>query len=193
MRDEALDMRMNQSGGRTAADVIEKATEEELTRIFRDYGEERFARRIAKLIVNTNPRPKMSGELTDLVRSAIPMKHQDGGHPARRVFQALRIAVNEELDTLARAMPLLIDSLAPKGRIVVLSYHSLEDGIVRDAFRKAANSAAPVDLPFEPVELRPRLRLITRGVERASELEIAENPRSRSARLRAAEKLAVAA
>ncbi|MEY3028722.1 MAG: rRNA ((1402)-N(4))-methyltransferase RsmH [Actinomycetota bacterium] len=193
MRNEALDMRMNQRAGLTAAELIERSSEAELVRIFRDYGEERFARRIAKLIVESNPRPRLSGELTAIVRAAVPARHQDAGHPARRVFQALRIAVNEELDTLARALPQLIDSLAPSGRIVVLSYHSLEDEIVRDAMRKAATSGAPVDLPFEPAELRPKLRLITKGVERASESEISLNPRAKSARLRAAEKLAAAA
>ena len=193
MRNEALDMRMNQKSGFTAAELIERSSEAELARIFRDYGEERFARRIAQLIVASNPRPRLTGELTDLVRLAIPARHQDAGHPARRVFQALRIAVNEELDTLASALPELIDALAPSGRIVVLSYHSLEDAIVRDTFRRGASSAAPIELPFEPVELRPHLRLLTKGVERASDAEVLANPRSKSARLRAAEKLAVAA
>ncbi len=193
MRNEALDMRMNQQSGLTAAELIERASEAEIVRILRDFGEEKFARRIAQLIVASNPRPRMSGELTDLVRSAVPARHQDAGHPARRVFQALRIAVNEELDTLAQALPQLIESLAPSGRIVVMSYHSLEDAIVRDTLRRGATSAAPVELPFEPVELRPRLKLITKGVERASEGEVAANPRAKSARLRAAEKLAVAA
>lgn len=193
MRSEPLDMRMNQQSGQMARDLIDQASEQELTRIFRDYGEERFARRIAQLIVARDPRPRLSSELTELVRAAIPARHQDAGHPARRVFQALRIAVNEELDTLARSLPDLIAALAPGGRIVVLSYHSLEDGIVRDTFRKASSSSAPVELPFEPAEMRPTLKLITRGVERASDAEIASNSRAKSARLRAAEKLAVAA
>ena len=189
-QDAPLDMRMNPELGFTAAELIASSDVDELTRIFRVYGEERFARPIAKAIASASPRPTRSGELNQLVQSVVPAAPgKTGGHPAKRIYQALRIAVNAELDALESAMPQAIAALRPNGRIVVMSYHSLEDGIVKAALTKAATSTTPVDFPIELPGSAPRLRVLTRGVERAGEVELARNPRAAAARLRAAEKL----
>ena len=189
-QDAPLDMRMNPELGFTAAELIANSDVDELTRIFRVYGEERFARPIAKAIVSASPRPTRSGELNQLVQNVVPAAPgRTGGHPAKRIYQALRIAVNAELEALESAMPQAIVALRPGGRIVVMSYHSLEDGIVKAALTKAATSTTPVDFPIELPDSAPRLRVLTRGVERAGEVELARNPRAAAARLRAAEKL----
>jgi 16S rRNA (cytosine1402-N4)-methyltransferase len=189
-QDAPLDMRMNPELGGTAAELIASSDVDELTRIFRVYGEERFARPIAKAIVSAQPRPTRSGELNQLVQSVVPAAPgKTGGHPAKRIYQALRIAVNAELEALESAMPQAIAALKPGGRIVVMSYHSLEDGIVKAALTKAATSTTPVDFPIELPGSAPKLRVLTRGVERAGEIELARNPRAAAARLRAAEKL----
>ena len=194
-QDAPLDMRMDQSHGLTAAELLASASEEELSRIFRVYGEERFANPIARAIVrHRSVAPiQTSSELNRIVEAVVPKAPgKQTGHPAKRVYQALRIAVNDELSILSSAIPQAIAALAVGGRIVVMSYHSLEDAIVKQAFQSAATSTTPIELPVELPGSGPRLRVITKGVERASEIELSQNPRAASARLRAAEKLEAA-
>jgi 16S rRNA (cytosine1402-N4)-methyltransferase len=184
---------MDPTRGITAADVLNTYSAAELTRILRGYGEERFASRIAAAIVRERAKQPFasSGRLTELVRGAIPAAaRRTGGNPAKRTFQALRIEVNGELAALEQAVPTALDALAPEGRIAVLSYHSLEDRLVKRAFAERARSRAPVDLPVEPEGYGPTLRLLTRGAETPSDAEVAANPRAASARLRAAERMA---
>jgi 16S rRNA (cytosine1402-N4)-methyltransferase len=195
-QDAPLDMRMDPAGPRTAAEIVNTYPVDELTRILRTYGEERFARRIAERITRERVGAPFtsSARLVDAIRAAIPVAAQrDGGHPARRSFQALRIAVNDELDVLARALPAAIDVLRAGGRIVVMSYHSLEDRIAKRTLAAAARSDVPDDLPFVPAGHGPRLRLLTRGAEKAGSDEVAGNRRASSVRLRAAERVEVAA
>lgn len=194
-QDAPLDMRMDQSHGLTAAELLASASEEELSRIFRVYGEERFANPIARAIVRQRSVAPIqtSSELNRIVEAVVPKAPgKQTGHPAKRVYQALRIAVNDELSILSSAIPQAIAALAVGGRIVVMSYHSLEDAIVKQAFQSAATSTTPIELPVELPGSGPRLRVITKGVERASEIELSQNPRAASARLRAAEKLEAA-
>ncbi len=191
-QDAELDMRMDQTRGKTAADLIATMDEAELARIFRRYGEERFAGPIARRIVRERSIAPIttSTQLNKIVVDVVPVAPgKTNGHPAKRIYQALRIAVNDELGVLEDAMPQAIDALAVGGRLVVMSYHSLEDGIVKDALQAAATSSTPVDMPVELPGTAPVLKIITRGVERATEIELEKNPRSASARLRAAEKL----
>jgi 16S rRNA (cytosine1402-N4)-methyltransferase len=170
--DTPLDMRMDRSGGQTAADVVNDYSVEELTRILREYGEERLAGRIARAVVRERARTPLqrSGQLADLVAASVPVR-RTGGHPAKRTFQALRIEVNQELAVLSAAMPAAIDALRNRGRIVVLSYHSLEDRIVKRALVAAATDRTPPDLPVPLPEAAPQLRLVTRGAVRASYAE----------------------
>lgn len=192
--DAPLDMRMDRSQPRTAADVVNEATEEELVRILREYGDERHARRIARAIVAARPL-RTTGELAAVIRDAIPAPaRRRGGHPARRAFQALRIEVNEELRVLRPALDDAIAVLVPAGRLVVLSYHSGEDRIVKEALRQAVTGGCtcPPGLPCACGAV-PVARYVVRGARRPSAAEIARNPRAESARLRAIEKLAVAA
>ena len=195
-QDAPLDMRMNPEDDVTAADLLREADERELARIFREYGEERFAPRIAKAIVRrraTSP-VERSSDLVELVRGAIPAAARaTGGNPAKRTFQALRIEVNGELDSLRRAIPAALDSLAVGGRIVVMSYQSLEDRVVKRALASGAHPDVPPGLPVVPDSMLPWLRLLTRGGEVAPEDEVAVNPRAASVRVRAAERLSVAA
>jgi 16S rRNA (cytosine1402-N4)-methyltransferase len=194
--DAALDMRMDPSAGLTAADVLNTYDHASLTRILREYGEERFASRIAKRIVQERVTAPFttSSRLVDIVRESIPAAtRRTGGNPAKRTFQALRIEVNGELDALRHALPQALEALAPHGRIVVMSYQSLEDRIVKRALAAEAKPDVPRGLPVIPAHAQPRLRLLTRGAEKASEQEIADNPRATPARLRAAERVAVAA
>ena len=187
-----LDMRMDQSQGKTAADLLAELDVEALTKIFRELGEERFAFPIAKRIValRQNSPITSSAQLNEIVEAVVPKAPgKQSGHPAKRVYQALRIAVNEELEVLERALPQAIDALAPGATIVVMSYHSLEDQITKDALRKAATSQSPIELPVELPGMGPTLSMITKGVERAGETELSHNPRAASARLRAAKKL----
>jgi 16S rRNA (cytosine1402-N4)-methyltransferase len=193
-RDAPLDMRMDQSRGRTAHDVVNGYETGELARVLRTYGEERFARRIAQAIVRERARAPIAStaRLAELVREAVPAAtRRTGGHPAKRTFQALRIEVNAELQALSRVLPAAVDALAPAGRIAVLAYQSLEDRIVKRTFAAAAHPerdpAVPPDLPVPPPQ--PALRLLTRGAERPPESEVAANPRAASAHLRAAERL----
>lgn len=191
--DAPLDMRMDQSRGISAADVVNSYPAEELARIIRSYGEERFAGRVAKAIVAARP-VSSTGQLADLVRDAIPAAtRRTGGHPAKRTFQALRIEVNAELSVLRRAIPAAIEALAVDGRLVVLSYHSLEDRITKRAMVTTSTSSAPVDLPIRAEEAVAPIRLLTRGAEKAGEQEIVDNPRAASVRLRACERVRSAA
>lgn len=190
--DAPLDMRMDPTVGRTAADVLNTYDERELTRVLREYGEERFAQRIARAVVRRREdRPwERSAELVDLVRASIPAATRTtGGNPAKRTFQALRIEVNGELEVLARAVPAAVDVLAVGGRIVVESYHSLEDRLVKRELAAGATVSAPAGLPVVPEADEPYLRLLTRGAEEAPPEERETNPRSASVRLRAAERL----
>jgi 16S rRNA (cytosine1402-N4)-methyltransferase len=190
--DAPLDMRMDQTTGRTAADVLNTYAATDLARILRVYGEERFARRIADAVVRERARAPFttSARLVDLVRSCVPAAtRRTGGNPAKRTFQALRIEVNGELEALERALPAAVEALAVGGRIVVMSYHSLEDRLVKQVLSAGARSTGPLDLPVELPEHAPVLRLLTRGAETASPDEVAANPRAASVRLRAAERL----
>jgi len=190
-RDAPLDMRMNRDDTVTAASLLATETEDELARILHVYGEERFARKIARSIVRrreTDPIER-SEQLVDLVRACIPAATRTpGSNPAKRTFQALRIAVNRELEVLEAAMVAAIDSIDVGGRIVVMSYHSLEDRIVKHAFAAGTETSAPPGMPVVPLEAQPYLKLLTRGAEKAPEDEAALNPRSKSVRLRAVER-----
>ena len=190
--DAPLDMRMDPSKGHTAADVVNTYSADELARILRSYGEERFARRIARAVVAERAREPFttSARLVTLVRDAIPAPaRRTGGHPAKRTFQALRIEVNDELSVLRRALPMAIDALAVGGRIVVLSYHSLEDRLAKQAIVARSRPELPDDLPVVARRLEPELRILTRGAERATAAEVKSNPRAASVRLRAAERI----
>lgn len=189
--DAPLDMRMDRTQERTAADIVNTYPASELTRIFRVYGEERFAARIAQAIVRQRAKEpvRTTGVLADLVRSAIPAAaRRSGGHPAKRAFQALRIEVNSELSILERALPAALSRLAVAGRIVVLSYHSLEDRITKRVLTELSTDSTPPGLPVPLPDRQPELRLLTRGAELPTEQETAANPRAASARLRAAER-----
>ncbi|WP_366464211.1 16S rRNA (cytosine(1402)-N(4))-methyltransferase RsmH [Pseudactinotalea suaedae] len=189
-QDGPLDMRMDTSTGITAAELLAQASERELRRILLSYGEEKFAGRIVSAIVarrDTDPVVR-TAQLADLVRDSIPAAaRRRGGNPAKRTFQALRIAVNAELEVLAHAVPEAIAAVTVGGRLVVMAYQSLEDRIVKRAFAAGATSRTPPGIPVELPEHRPYLRLLTHGAEVATESEQAANPRSTSVRLRAAE------
>jgi 16S rRNA (cytosine1402-N4)-methyltransferase len=190
--DAPLDMRMDPTAGPTAADVLNTYSRAELARILREYGEERFAPRIAAAIVREREAQPFttSARLVSLLYDQIPAPaRRTGGHPAKRTFQALRMEVNDELGVLRRAVPAAIDALAVGGRVVVESYHSLEDRLVKRAFTAATTVDVPPDLPFVPEDRQPALRLVTRGAERADDTEIAQNPRAASVRLRAVERI----
>jgi 16S rRNA (cytosine1402-N4)-methyltransferase len=193
--DAPLDMRMDPTVGITAADVIADYSEQDLVRILRAYGEERFAARIAAAIVKRREHHPItsSGELVEIVRAAIPAAaRRTGGHPGKRTFQALRIEVNDELGALTRAIPAALAVLGVGGRIVVMSYQSLEDRIVKRAIAPLTRSTTPLDLPVELAGHEPVFRWLTRSSEQPTEAEIAENPRAASARLRAAERTGAA-
>jgi len=192
--DAPLDMRMDPDDPRTAADVVNDLAEADLARLLRRYGDERFAARIARAVVAARPL-RTTGELAEVVRDAIPAPaRRRGGHPARRTFQAVRIEVNRELEVLPGALDAAVDLLVPGGRCVVLAYHSGEDRIVKERFRDAAagGCTCPPGLPCV-CGAQPRVRLLRRGAWKPSPEEVAVNPRAGSARLRAVEKLAVAA
>ncbi|MGA8846534.1 MAG: 16S rRNA (cytosine(1402)-N(4))-methyltransferase RsmH [Nocardioides sp.] len=190
--DAPLDMRMDKTAGISAADVLNTYSVGDLTRVLRDYGEEKFARKIAAAVVRrreTDPFTT-SAALVELLYAEIPAPaRRTGGHPAKRTFQALRMEVNDELAVLRRAIPAAIDSIDVGGRVVVESYHSLEDRLVKQAFTAVTRSTVPVDLPFVPEGSEPALRLITRGAEQADAAETAANPRAASVRLRALERI----
>ncbi len=191
-QDAPLDMRMDQSAGTTAADIVATYGEGDLRRIFERYGEEKLAGRYARAIIDarrTEPITR-SGQLVDILIEATPAAVQrDRGHPAKRVFQALRIEVNQELSVLERAIPAALSLLPVGGRMVVLSYQSLEDRIVKRVFADATASTAPAGLPVELPEHAPRFRLLVKGAEMASDEEKARNRRAAPVRLRAIERI----
>ncbi len=188
--DAPLDMRMDPSADVSAADLVNEAPEKELAQIFRRYGEERYARQIARAVVRARPLSRTS-ELVDVIRAAIPAPARFGeGHPAKRVFQALRIAVNDELGSLEHALPAALEMLRPGGRLAVISFHSLEDRIVKTFMRDAERGCTcPPDFPVCVCGNEPLLRALSRKPVRPSEDEVADNPRAASARLRVAVKV----
>jgi len=191
-RDAPLDMRMDPDGDVTAAEIVNTYSVPQLAKVLREYGEERFALRVSQAIARARRVAPLdsTAQLADIVRDAIPAAtRRHGGHPAKRTFQALRIEVNGELDSLRRAMPAALAALHVGGRIVVLSYQSLEDRIVKQSLAALASDTTPVGLPVALADRGPQLRLLTRGGEPASEAEIAANPRAASVRMRAAERI----
>jgi 16S rRNA (cytosine1402-N4)-methyltransferase len=188
--DAPLDMRMDPSADVSAHTLVNELPERELAQIFRRYGEERYARQIARAIVRRRPLER-TGELVDVIRSAIPAPARFGeGHPARRVFQGLRIAVNDELGALERALPAALAMLRPGGRLAVISFHSLEDRIVKNFLRDAEHGCTcPPDFPVCVCGNEPELRAVSRKPIRPSADEVARNPRAASARLRGAIKV----
>ncbi|MCX7620960.1 MAG: 16S rRNA (cytosine(1402)-N(4))-methyltransferase RsmH [Acidimicrobiales bacterium] len=188
--DAPLDMRMDRSQGRTAADVVNTYGEAELASVLARFGDERYANRIARAIVAARP-VTTTTQLAEVVRGAIPARaRRRGGHPARRTFQAIRIEVNRELEVLPTAIDQAIDLLVPEGRLAVISYHSGEDRIVKERLRAAATGGCtcPPGLPCV-CRAQPKVRLLWRGAIKPSPLEVARNPRAESARLRAAERV----
>ncbi len=195
-QDAPLDMRMDLTKDRTAADIVNGYPAAELARVLRDYGEERFARRIADAVVRERSRAPITStlRLSAIVKDAIPAAtRRTGGNPAKRTFQALRIEVNDELGTLRRALPAALDVLAVGGRVVVLAYHSLEDRIVKRELVRLSADQTPPRLPVPAGASTAQFRLLTRGAERPDSEEVAGNPRAASARLRAAERIREAA
>ncbi|AWB86283.1 16S rRNA (cytosine(1402)-N(4))-methyltransferase RsmH [Mycetocola zhujimingii] len=190
-QDAPLDMRMDSTSDLTAETILATYREGDLRRIFEDYGEEKLAARYARRIVEARQVEPItrSGQLVQVLQDATPAALSRAGHPAKRVFQALRIEVNTELSVLRRAIPAALGTLAVGGRIVVLSYQSLEDRIVKRDLAAASSSTSPADLPVELPEHSPRFRLLVRGTEMATEEEKASNPRATPVRLRAAERL----
>ena len=189
MQDGPLDMRFDPTQGETAADLINNLSEAELADIFWQYGEERRSRRLARAIVNNRPFTN-TRQLADLV--AAQVKGRERIHPATRIFQALRIATNHELEAVETGIPAAIGLLKPGGRIAVISFHSLEDRFVKQLFRRLSQSCTcPPQQPICTCGGKATLRLVTRKAVKASETEIQQNPRSRSARLRVAEKISI--
>lgn len=190
--DAPLDMRMDPNGPTTAADILNSYSSADLARILREFGEERFASRIAAAVVRERDRAPFttSARLVDLIRSCVPAAtRRTGGNPAKRTFQALRIEVNAELAVLTRAVPAAVDAVAVGGRLVVLAYHSLEDRIVKRSLAAGTRGTTPQGLPVELPEHAPYLRNLTRGAETPSATEQQANPRAASARLRAVERI----
>lgn len=187
-----LDMRMDQRQELNAASILNQYSETELFRILRDYGEEKFASRIAQAIVKHRSQEIFtnSAQLVEVISQAIPAKARfQGGHPAKRTFQALRIEVNQELVALERMLPAAVAALSVGGRMAVLAYHSLEDRLVKRTFATGSQDKAPADLPFVPSNLTAELKLLTKGAEKPDSEEIAANSRAASARLRAVERI----
>ncbi len=192
--DAPLDMRMDQSQSLSARDIVNGWSEDELNRIFKDYGEEKWARQIARVICDRRKQTlvETTSQLVDIIDAAIPKKFRstDGSHPARRTFQALRIAVNDELEPLEPALRSLAELLAPGGRLCVITFHSLEDRIVKNTFRNLADPCTcPKSFPVCVCGKRPTVKLVTRKPITASLEELEQNPRARSASLRIVEKL----
>ncbi|MFF3210594.1 16S rRNA (cytosine(1402)-N(4))-methyltransferase RsmH [Streptomyces sp. NPDC002886] len=191
-QDAPLDMRMDQTTGISAAEVLNTYAPGELVRILRQYGEEKQAKRIVSAVVRERDKDPFtnSARLVELIRDSLPQAaKRTGGNPAKRTFQALRIEVNGELSGLERAIPAAVDRIAVGGRIVVLSYQSLEDRLVKQAFAAGATSTAPPGLPVVPEKYQPKLKLLTRGAELPTEEEIAENRRAAPARCRGVERI----
>ena len=191
--DAPLDMRMDQRQDRTAADIVNGYEERELYRIIRDYGEDKFAKNIAKHIVAARKKApiRTTGELTEIIRQSIPMRVQAaGGHPAKRTFQAIRIELNRELDVLRDSLDGMIDLLNDDGRICIITFHSLEDRIVKTIFRKNENPCTcPPDFPVCVCGKKSKGRVVTRKPVLPSEKELEENSRSKSAKLRVFERV----
>jgi 16S rRNA (cytosine1402-N4)-methyltransferase len=190
-QDAPLDMRMNPEDELTAADILNTYSSRDLSRLLREYGEEKFAKRIADNVVAERAKEPFttSARLVDLIRDSIPQAaRRTGGNPAKRTFQALRIEVNDELGVYRRALPASLEVLAPGGRVVVLAYHSLEDRITKRAFVDVTTTDVPRDLPFVPEGHEAKYTLVTRGAEMATDAEIGENPRAKSVRLRVVER-----
>lgn len=193
MQDAPLDMRMDRGNDFTAYDVVNKYTKEELTKIMRDYGEEKFAPRIADFIITRRTSAPINStlELVDVIKAAIPARaRREGPHPAKRTFQAIRIEVNQELNVLSNALENCVDSLNSKGRIAIITFHSLEDRIVKTKFKELANPCTcPKEFPICNCGKKPIVKAITKKPIDASEYEVDKNPRSRSAKLRISEKI----
>ncbi len=193
MHDGPLDMRMDTAAGQPAADWLATADEHDISRVLRDYGDERHARRIARAICAARESEPIArtGQLAGIISQAIPKRfHEPGRHPATKSFQALRIFINNELDELRRVLPMVLDVLAPAGRLAVISFHSLEDRIVKRFLREQSRGDPyPADLPVPATALKPRLKLIG-GVQHPAVAETEHNPRARSAVLRVAERCA---
>ena len=186
-----LDMRMDQSQGLTAQEVIDTYDKSDLVRILRVYGEEKFAGKIADNLIKNRGQIKTTQDLSELVKSSIPAPaRRTGGNPAKRTFQALRIEVNGELKAIEIAIPAALNALRVGGRVVALSYQSLEDKIVKSAFASVTKSITPIGLPIELPNSKAKFKLLTKGSEVASEEEVAINPRAQSLRLRAIERVA---
>ncbi|WP_225728634.1 MULTISPECIES: 16S rRNA (cytosine(1402)-N(4))-methyltransferase RsmH [unclassified Nocardia] len=192
--DAPLDMRMDPTTGPTAADVLNTYSHGDLARVLKTYGEERFAGKIASEVLRRRARKPFttSAELVELLYDTIPAAaRRTGGHPAKRTFQALRVEVNGELDSLRAALPAALDALRVGGRIVVMSYQSLEDRVVKQELATRSASRTPAGLPVELPGMGPEFRMLTRGAEKATEAEIEENPRAAPVRMRAAERVEV--
>jgi len=191
--DAPLDMRMDQTGGKTAQELINELSEEELAAIIKRFGEEKWASRIAKFIVERRKQKeiKTTKELVKIIKQAIPFRsRQKGPHPAKRTFQALRIFINDELECLKQSLYDAVDLLKPKGRICVISFHSLEDRIVKKIFlEKESDCECPTDFPICVCDKRKELEILTRKPLTPGPYEIKNNPRARSAKLRAGEKV----
>ena len=192
VEDAPLDMRMDQDNPMTAADIVNDYSEEDLYRIIRDYGEDRFAKNIAKNIVKERQKERITraGQLNQIIERSIPKKLQvTGGHPAKRTYQAIRIELNRELDVLEQNLDAFIDLLAEDGRICIITFHSLEDRIVKNTFKKNQNPCTcPKDFPVCVCRKKSKGRVITRKPILPSEKELEENTRSRSAKLRVFER-----
>jgi len=193
MHDAPLDMRMNKDSDFSAFDVVNGYEEDKLYHVIRDYGEEKFAKRIAQFIVNKRQEESINStfELVEIIKSAIPAKfRRNGPHPAKRTFQAIRIEVNSELEILNSTIEDGVDKLSEEGRMCIITFHSLEDRIVKNKFKELKNPCiCPPDIPMCVCGRKPKIEIITRKPIEPSENEISVNPRSRSAKLRVAEKI----
>lgn len=191
MQDAPLDMRMDRSGGQTAAELIAEASETELRELFYRYGDEKLAPRYASAIVTARAQAPIAttGQLVEILQTATPASRRNAGHPAKRVFQALRVVINGELDALECALPQALDRISIGGRVLVEAYQSGEDRFVKRMFAEVSSVSAPRDLPVLPEALQAEFSLLTRGAEQASAEEIDENPRAKPVRLRAVERV----
>ncbi len=191
MRDGPLDMRMDNSGGVSAAEWLAKAKEADIAKVLKEYGEERFSKRVARVIVEARQEAPVetTGQLTEIIKAVMPRQREQDKHPATRSFQGIRIFINRELDDLRLCLEQMLEILSQEGRLVVISFHSLEDRIVKRFMRdQARGDDFPADLPVTVDQLNPKMRLVTKAI-RASKAELEQNPRARSAVLRVAEKI----